>query len=176
MIIKRKPLSGQTKRKISDAQKGNKNHMFGKAPWNKGKKLSVEHRNNLSISHKGKKHTDEWKEKMSNIAKQKKFGKWMKGRVSLNKNKKYSQISNEKNCNWKGDEVSYSGLHYWVYSHLGKPTICKFCGRTKNIQWANKSGEYRRDITDWLNLCVYCHRKYDKNITIKKYNKFLKKL
>jgi len=35
-------------------QKGEKNFMFGKIPWNKGKKMSKETREKLSESHKGK--------------------------------------------------------------------------------------------------------------------------
>jgi group I intron endonuclease len=43
----------ETKRKISVTNSGENNGMHGKAPWNKGKNLSKEHRENLSKSHKG---------------------------------------------------------------------------------------------------------------------------
>lgn len=71
----------------------------------------------------------------------------------------------EKNASWKGDEVGYHALHHWVNRHLGKPTKCEHCGkdglRGKSIHWANKSGKYKRNLKDWLRLCVKCHMKYD---------------
>lgn len=66
---------------------------------------------------------------------------------------------------WKGDAVGYDGLHKWVYSMLGRPEKCEHCGKDglkgREIDWANKSQEYRRDATDWLRLCKKCHKAYD---------------
>lgn len=75
---------------------------------------------------------------------------------------KKGQNLKENNVNWKGDKVGYHGLHKWIYKILGKPKKCEFCGSTKNIQWANKSYEYKRKIDDWLELCCKCHREKDK--------------
>lgn len=69
----------------------------------------------------------------------------------------------EQTSNWKGNQVGYGALHQWVYRHLGKADKCTMCGSKKNIQWANKSQEYRRDLTDWLKLCRSCHFAYDDN-------------
>ena len=67
---------------------------------------------------------------------------------------------------WKGQNVSYSGLHIWVKKELGSPNKCEFCGKLENdnrkIHWANKSGKYKRVLSDWLRLCVYCHSAYDR--------------
>ena len=65
--------------------------------------------------------------------------------------------------NWRGDAVKYGGLHSWVRRELGKPGECAHCGTksARKFEWANKSGEYRRDVTDWLRLCTRCHRRYD---------------
>ena len=63
---------------------------------------------------------------------------------------------------WKGDNVKYFGLHKWVLFHKGTAKICENCGVTGNIQWANKSHEYKRDLNDWIPLCIPCHRAYDK--------------
>ena len=88
------------------------------------------------------------------------------GVAPWNKNKKVLQITGDKNYLWKGDKVSYGSLHDWVKRHLGKPDTCEHCGKNglsgKKIHWANKSHEYKRDLTDWLRLCVSCHKAYDK--------------
>lgn len=79
---------------------------------------------------------------------------------------KKGQNQNENAHNWKGDDVGISPLHLWVIRRLGKPTKCEFCGKEgllgKKIHWANKSHQYKRDLSDWLRLCVSCHFKYDK--------------
>jgi len=103
----------------------------------------------------------------SRCAKAHGFGLWMKGRKLSEETKKKigEAVSNEKHPLWKAEKVSYSGLHYWVSRKLGKPDTCEHCGRSglkgKQINWANRSHEYRRDLDDWLRLCVPCHRNYD---------------
>lgn len=57
---------------------------------------------------------------------------------------------------------TYRSLHLWVESKLGKPNLCKFCGKTEGkIEWSNISGKYKKDITDWQRLCTKCHRQFD---------------
>lgn len=77
-------------------------------------------------------------------------------------------MTGEKSPVWKGDKVSYRGLHVWVEKHLGKPQKCEHCGINKipkgykrYFQWANISHEYKRELTDWIRLCVKCHRAFD---------------
>lgn len=72
-------------------------------------------------------------------------------------------MANEKNPNWKGDDVGYTALHDWLYIKLGKPNLCEECGTTKakKYEWANISGEYKRDISDYKRLCTSCHRLLD---------------
>lgn len=74
---------------------------------------------------------------------------------------KKGENKGESNIKWKGDKVGYFGLHTWVQRSLGKATKCSECGSTGNVQWANKSWEYKRDLEDWLELCFKCHRRYD---------------
>lgn len=78
---------------------------------------------------------------------------------------KKGMVADEKNPQWKGDDVKYTGLHMWLYRKLGKPTKCEHCGKDgltgKQIHWANVSGEYKRDLKDWIRLCSKCHGKYD---------------
>lgn len=65
--------------------------------------------------------------------------------------------------NWKGENVSYIGLHLWVYRNLGKATYCFFnkIHKAKRFHWANKSHQYKRDLNDWIPLCPRCHYYYD---------------
>lgn len=76
-------------------------------------------------------------------------------------------LKGDKSPLWKGDDVQYSGLHDWVVLNLGKPSKCDHCGTESNrkYHWANKSREYKRNISDWIRLCVPCHIKYDKEYT-----------
>lgn len=77
--------------------------------------------------------------------------------------KKILSLQHEKSNNWKGDSVSYSGLHKWVKRYLGRPDQCIECGNVQNLQWANKSHEYKRELEDWISMCVKCHKAYDKD-------------
>lgn len=124
-------------------------------------------REKLRKYHLGKKLSTKTKEKMSEIKK----GKLPKNIELLkhwNKGKKLPQRSEENAYQWKGDCVGYRALHHWVKRHKGEPTKCVFCGKEKttpkSIHWANKSHQYKRDLTDWLQLCVNCHIRYDKNL------------
>ena len=66
--------------------------------------------------------------------------------------------------NWKGDNAGYTAMHNWVYRQLGKPNICMHCFRSDKhrYEWANISGKYLRDTTDWIRLCKKCHMSFDK--------------
>lgn len=57
----------------------------------------------------------------------------------------------------------YQYLHQWVASELGKDSLCENCGSTesKYYDWANISGEYRKDLSDWARLCRQCHHLFD---------------
>ncbi len=81
----------------------------------------------------------------------------------------------ENNPNWKGKNITYSGIHTWIRRKLKKEK-CYFCGSQKNLDYANKSGEYKRDMNDWLCLCRSCHMKYDYNNGTRKINRKTKKI
>lgn len=69
-------------------------------------------------------------------------------------------------ANFKGEEVGYDALHDWVNRHKGKAKSCSECGKSEGrMEWANKSREYKRDLNDWISLCVSCHRKFDKGMS-----------
>lgn len=69
--------------------------------------------------------------------------------------------SGENNKSWKGEKVGYTALHIWIRKRLAKPFGCNHCGQIKQLDLANKSGKYLRELDDWLWLCKSCHRKYD---------------
>lgn len=80
------------------------------------------------------------------------------GKSNPNPHKMFADVNHK----WKGGKVGYRALHYWVERKLGKPKKCEFCLVEKaKFHWANKSGDYLRNVSDWIRLCVKCHRKYD---------------
>lgn len=108
-----------------------------------------------------------------------KTGRFLKGNVPWTKGKKgihhspdtefkKGQVSFENNPHWKGDNVGIPGVHDWVKNILGKPNKCENCGfesdpnKPQQMHWANISGKYKRDLTDWIRLCRKCHWRFDR--------------
>ena len=129
--------------------KHNKQFQKGHKPWNKGLtreiELSARKSSERMMGQDNPMKRKEIQEKVSNA------------------------LKDEKSPRWRGDNVGYSGLHCWVYKHKGRPTQCEHCGKniliSRRIHWANKSGNYLRDLNDWLRLCSKCHKEYDKQLT-----------
>ncbi len=67
----------------------------------------------------------------------------------------------ELNPNWKGENAKYHAIHRWVERRLKKPLVCPFCGEKGWLDLHNRSGEYKRDITDWEWRCRRCHMQID---------------
>jgi len=138
----------------SEIKKGNGKFCSVNCYWKSqfGRHLSVETKKKIAESRIGDKN-------------------WAKRPEVQNKIRKalLGRFSNEKHPGWLGDEVGYSGLHKWVARHLGKPNICEHCQKIVQspfqIHWANKSHSYLRDLTDWLRLCVPCHKQYDASVS-----------
>lgn len=135
----------------------------------KGRRLSEEHKKKLSESHKG---NIAWNKGLKGFRKGCKG--YMLGKHHSEETKRKMRKSarrGEKNHAWRGDEVGYRSLHRWVERWLGEPQKCEFCGKEKttpkSIHWANKSGKYKRDLKDWISLCIKCHKKYDKTNQLK---------
>lgn len=65
---------------------------------------------------------------------------------------------------WVGDSIGYSGIHDWIENVKGKPNKCQECGvvTAKRFEWANISGKYKRELTDWKRLCSKCHHALDR--------------
>ena len=70
----------------------------------------------------------------------------------------------DKSNAWVGDEAGYSAVHMWLTQHYTKES-CDHCNKPleelSRLEWANISGEYKRDREDYLCLCPSCHRKMD---------------
>lgn len=67
------------------------------------------------------------------------------------------------NLEYPIDRKEYFAIHQFIYRNFGTATTCVFCEREglNHYEWANVSGEYTRDIQDYLPLCVSCHRSFD---------------
>lgn len=73
-------------------------------------------------------------------------------------------VVGEKNKLWKGDNVGYDALHDWINRHNGKAKTCIICGDNggkKGCHWANLSGKYLRDLSDYVSLCPMHHKQID---------------
>lgn|SRR3990167_9665648 len=88
---------------------------------------------------------------------------FQKGMTSWNKNKVWEEMRGINHPLWKGDGVGYNALHAWIKSRLKKPGECGDCKQIKNLDLANKSGKYERNLSDWLWLCRKCHHRKDQN-------------
>lgn len=84
---------------------------------------------------------------------------WKKGHIPWIKGKEMPK--GEVAYHWLGDKVGYGGVHQWLYKKYGKAKECEKCHSVGDIEWANISKKYKRDISDWMQLCISCHRKYD---------------
>lgn len=74
------------------------------------------------------------------------------------------RILGEKNINWLGDDVSYSGLHRWLRRHISKPNVCPGCKRSVSLEMVNITGFYTREFKNWQWLCRRCHMTIDGRI------------
>lgn len=116
----------------------------------KGTKHSEETKKKISVAHNGLKHSEETKKKMSDI------------KISLN-------LINEKNHNWKGDDVGYSALHQWLKRNKPKSKVCEICGGKKKLDLASKTHEYTRNFDEYQWLCRSCHSIQDsRHLNLKK--------
>jgi NUMOD3 motif len=112
----------------------------------RGRTHSAESRLKISIANSGRVASPETRMKLSQALKGHKPANVPMGELSPH---------------WKGDQVSYTGLHLWVGKHKVKTGTCTGCGRKKITEWANISGVYLRDLDDFAEMCKECHRELD---------------
>lgn len=117
----------------------------------KGKRISVvtELKNGLPPWNKGIPHTESTKQKIS-VAHHGKPRPWSRS---------------EGSPVWKGSDIGKRILHLWI-GKLQSKLMCGCCNRTRHetrLDFANISGEYKRDIGDFLTLCRKCHFQMDRS-------------
>ncbi len=59
------------------------------------------------------------------------------------------------------EECSYGAAHIWLRRHHVKTGNCEVCSEKRHTQWANISGNYKRNRDDYWELCVPCHKLFD---------------
>src|SRR4030042_4878084 len=103
---------------------------------------------------KGEKMSEKSKRKMRLAKLKNPIRYWLgKKRPNLHSEKHKEDLRKKigtKAANWKGDDVGYHGVHYWIKQIFGNPRYCEHCKRTdkKKYQWANKDHKYRRRKKD----------------------------
>lgn len=144
-------------------------------------KLSEEHKKRIGDSNRGRTRSKEEREKMSLSRLGKHYSpetEFKKGSKAPNKGKTVTAMQGELHPQWKGEEVGYHALHAWLKRKFGKPDNCenmdcvyprknaagKIIISPKRYHWANLSGEYLRDRSDYIQLCSSCHKKMDMGI------------
>lgn len=73
--------------------------------------------------------------------------------------------------NWKADKACYTAHHMFIYIRKKRMHKCEYCDtiipRRKDgavgTHFANISREYKRDVSDYIELCPKCHAAYDSN-------------
>jgi hypothetical protein len=84
-----------------------------------------------------------------------------------------NDIVGDKNPKWRGENVSYPGMHCRVKAQRGAAGQhqCQWCDRQAD-EWAydhtdpdekrDGYGPFSTDINRYLPLCIFCHRSFDK--------------
>ena len=125
--------------------------------------FTKEHKNRISDSLKKRNyfHSEETRRKISNAHKGIKHNIETKIKLSISHTK-----------NWNG--INYGARHKRIDKKLGVPRYCEFCKTTNSrfFDWANVSGEYREDTTDWKRLCRKCHLRWDRKRNNKAFVRF----
>ena len=65
----------------------------------------------------------------------------------------------------------------WIVKHYGKASYCYVnpMHKGKRFEWANISGAYKREISDYKPMCPSCHRKMDMKNRCRKGHEYTEK-
>lgn len=89
------------------------------------------------------------------------------------------ELTGERNVKWSGEEAGYGAIHSWVdreKTRQGQPKTgtCVRCHATPKVEgrtgthWANISGDYLRDASDYRELCPRCNNLEKENAALSK--------
>lgn len=86
------------------------------------------------------------------------------GGITCSRECYYKRLKKLLDIKFDNYDMKYGTVHMWVKRELGKPKECENCLRAdaKMYDWANISGDYKRDLTDWKRLCRSCHLYWDR--------------
>lgn len=121
--------------------------------------MNWQQKKKISISNTGKKRTRKQIQNISRGAKGKKRS--LEARENIRNGHR-----GKRNYLWKGEKAGYRAKHHWIESERGKPHFCEHCKKSdlkhRQYHWANKSRKHKRILSDWIRLCVKCHKIYDR--------------
>ena len=63
-------------------------------------------------------------------------------------------------------KYQYRAIHIAINTIWGKPKKCELCKRkskSKRYEWSSKNHKYTFNKKDWWQLCIKCHRRYDRD-------------
>lgn len=108
------------------------------------------------------------------------FGYWESSQKGKYCSKTCSNRANAKtgkdNPTWT-EEPKYNAIHAWVREYKEPMVECSRCGESGEdtvLHWANVDHEYRRNLDDYICLCVKCHCEYDRKFNNKRWGKYEK--
>ncbi len=140
----------EAKKKISEFfRKNPTKYWFGKKGPRNGVKLSDEIKNKLSLSHKGKKHSKDWKINQSKSQTK----RW--DRVGRKKYKRYIHTRDKKFLQWRSDVFKRDN---WTCQTCGIRGVYLEAHHIKS--WA-KYTESRYELENGVSLCKKCHELTD---------------
>jgi hypothetical protein len=141
-------------------------------PWNKGK-IGLQVAWNKGLA--GRAFSQETKEKMRQAKLGNKYrlntkhSEETKRKISMNSAKLWKGKYSEQHPSWKGNNVKqqtkYIRVHRWINRQFLNENKCENCQtlEAKKYEWANLSGKYLYDTSDWARLCTRCHQMIDDN-------------
>lgn len=71
------------------------------------------------------------------------------------------EFPGNENALWKKDRNLYERIHRWARKNKGYKGYCSNCYKSGKTHLANKSGEYKYELEDWMELCPKCHKRID---------------